>query len=492
MTTYADQGGSVPESVVAMRRWQRSYITRLVCTDFLVVVAVVAIVQLIVFGAGQSGLLVSISSSQTLEIGYWVISAILAATWVVFLGLTESRDRKIVGTGNAEYSKIAKATAYTYALLAVVALSLKVEVSRSYILLTLISGWLLLTVSRWLWRKWLVRQRQAGGFSHRAVLLGDVDRSRCVAEQISQAGASGIEIVGAVSIKGTGGDELIPGVPLTSDKDPIEAGKKWGADTVIFTGSDVYGSQELKKLGWLIEDNSMELIFVAALTDVAGPRVHTRPVAGLPLVQIDYPNLDTGRRVAKRVFDLVASGVGLIVLSPVFAVIAVLIRVTSPGPIFFLQDRGGLNGKPFKMFKFRSMVVDAEARRSELLEQSDGDGTIFKMRDDPRVTKIGRFLRRYSLDELPQILNVFLNDMSLVGPRPHPMVEVEQYDHLATRRLLVKPGITGLWQTSGRSNLSWEESIRLDLYYVENWSFMGDFVILFRTAKAVIGSDGAY
>jgi exopolysaccharide biosynthesis polyprenyl glycosylphosphotransferase len=236
----------------------------------------------------------------------------------------------------------------------------------------------------------------------------------------------------------------------------------------------------------------MGLIVAPGLTDIAGPRIAAHTVAGLPLISIDYPSLQGGTKAVKRGIDIVASVFLLVFLSPVFLVIALAVRLTSPGPVIFRQERVGMNGERFKMFKFRSMVVDAEQKLHHIAHRSDGNGVLFKMRNDPRVTPVGAFLRRYSLDELPQLVNVLRNDMSLVGPRPPLSAEVRKYDEWARRRLLVKPGITGLWQISGRSDLSWEDSIRLDLYYVENWTLVGDLVILWRTARAVLESDGAY
>jgi exopolysaccharide biosynthesis polyprenyl glycosylphosphotransferase len=201
----------------------------------------------------------------------------------------------------------------------------------------------------------------------------------------------------------------------------------------------------------------------------------------------------SGRKyAAKRAFDLVVASLALVLLSPVFLVIAMLVRRDSPGPAIYAQERVGLNGERFRMLKFRSMVVDAEVQLPTLLDRTDGNGVLFKMRTDPRVTRIGAILRRYSLDELPQLVNVLKGDMSLVGPRPPLAVEVERYDDWALRRLLVRPGITGLWQTQGRSDLSWDDSVRLDLYYVENWSLTGDVIILYRTARAVMQAQGAY
>ena len=231
-----------------------------------------------------------------------------------------------------------------------------------------------------------------------------------------------------------------------------------------------------------------------SLTDIGGPRIHTRPVQGLPLIHVETPTYSGRKLYTKRAFDLVGSGLLTVALSPVLLVLAVLVKATSPGPVFFLQERVGLNGGTFPMVKFRSMVVDAEARLQELsaLDRAEGNDVLFKMRNDPRVTKVGAFMRRYSLDEVPQLFNVLMGEMSLVGPRPPLAREVERYDVHVHRRFLVKPGMTGLWQVSGRSDLSWEDSVRLDLFYVENWSLVSDILILLKTARAVVRSEGAY
>ena len=234
------------------------------------------------------------------------------------------------------------------------------------------------------------------------------------------------------------------------------------------------------------------MIMTPALTDVAGPRIHTQPVAGLPMIHVTTPKLQGTKAIAKRTFDIVGAGMALFFLFPVLLVVGLAVKLDSPGPAFFHQDRVGKGGAPFRMHKFRSMVVDAEARLKELHANSEGNGVLFKMKADPRITRLGAFIRRFSLDELPQLWNVLSGDMSMVGPRPPLPSEVEIYEDYVHRRLMVKPGITGLWQVSGRSNLSWDDSVRLDLYYVENWSLMQDLVILFRTVKAVVAKDGAY
>ena len=234
------------------------------------------------------------------------------------------------------------------------------------------------------------------------------------------------------------------------------------------------------------------MAIASRMTDVAGPRIHWRPIEGLPLMSVEMPRYSGLKYSLKRLFDIVVATGMLLLLSPVLLLIALAVRLDSPGPIFFRQSRVGVNGSLFKMTKFRSMVVDAEECLAALEAQNEGSGLLFKMKDDPRITRVGNVLRRYSLDELPQLFDVVAGSMSLVGPRPPLPREVEGYETHVHRRLNVKPGITGPWQVGGRSNLTWEESIRKDLYYVENWSLSGDLVILFKPVRAVLASDGAY
>ena len=248
----------------------------------------------------------------------------------------------------------------------------------------------------------------------------------------------------------------------------------------------------MRELAWQLEETGTDLCVAPALLDVAGPRTTIRPVAGLPLLQVDHPELAGGKQVIKAVFDRAVAGLALILLAPLFAVIAVAIRLDDQGPVFFRQTRVGLDGRTFKLCKFRTMVVDAEQRLAQLEALNEGAGVLFKMRRDPRVTKVGAWLRRWSLDELPQLFNVLSGDMSLVGPRPALPREVARYGDHMRRRLVVKPGITGLWQVSGRSGLPWEEAFRLDLRYVDNWSLALDLQILWKTWSAVIHGSGAY
>jgi exopolysaccharide biosynthesis polyprenyl glycosylphosphotransferase len=287
----------------------------------------------------------------------------------------------------------------------------------------------------------------------------------------------------------------IDGVPVLGGLDNVaEIVRTSGADTVAITATASFGPSAVRKLSWELEDTDAELILAPALTNIAGPRIHTQPVAGLPLIHVDRPTYRGANRILKKSFDVAGSLLLVLLFSPVLLAVAAAIKLTSAGPVFFRQDRVGINGDIFRMIKFRSMVVDAESRLEKLQDENRDAGNVvlFKMKNDPRVTTVGRFIRRFSIDELPQLFNVVIGDMSLVGPRPPLKSEVDLYGDEARRRLLVKPGMTGLWQVSGRSDLTWDDTVRLDVYYVENWSITGDMVIIWKTAKAVVSSSGAY
>lgn len=273
----------------------------------------------------------------------------------------------------------------------------------------------------------------------------------------------------------------------------LNAVKRSEATTVVVTDTEHLGHRGLKELTWELEGSGIELLVSPSVVDVAGSRIHLRAVASLPLLHLEEPQFAEAGAWPKLAFDRMVAAVLLVVVSPLLALVAVLVRVTSAGPIFYRQERIGREGIAFNMVKFRTMKVGADAELQALIsEQGSAETPLFKVKDDPRLTRIGGFMRRYSIDELPQLFNVLKGDMSLVGPRPQRQAEVELYDTAAHRRLHVLPGMTGLWQISGRSDLSWEESIRLDNYYVENWSLVGDLLILWKTVRAVISPNGAY
>jgi exopolysaccharide biosynthesis polyprenyl glycosylphosphotransferase len=290
-----------------------------------------------------------------------------------------------------------------------------------------------------------------------------------------------------------GGAALDLPVPVVGDVDEVrDAVARTGADTVAVASLSDTSPDYLRRLSWTLEGLGIDLVVAPSLTDVAGPRIHVRPLAGLPLLHVDEPELSGVRRVAKSMLDVVGALVGVVLSSPLLLAIAIAIKVEDGGSVFYRQTRVGEGGRLFTMLKLRTMVVGADEQLSSLEELNDSDGALFKIRADPRITRTGRMLRRWSLDELPQLVNVLRRDMSLVGPRPPLPSEVAQYTAEAQRRLLVRPGMTGLWQISGRADLTWDDSIRLDLWYVENWSFSQDVVILVKTVRAVLGRRGAY
>jgi exopolysaccharide biosynthesis polyprenyl glycosylphosphotransferase len=491
---------SVPAEVTANiracgRNWRDVYAARLVITDLLVLIWVVFGVQIAWFGLSSADVRFGGNLTQ-IAVSYTAISVSIIAAWMLMLGIYGSRGYRVLGTGPQEYRQVADGTVRLFGLVAIVSFLFQIEFARGYILIAFPLGLGVLILSRWIWRIWLGAQRLDGKYSSRVLLVGSLDSVVHLARELARQSAAGYLVVGAC-IPGGHTTQRLPGsmIPVFQDIDKLQdAMSAVDADTVVVTSSDELSPQRMRELSWSLEPGHQHLVVAPSLTDIGGPRIHTRPVAGLPLIHVETPRYEGKRLFAKRAFDLVAAATLILVLSPFLAFIAVAVRLSTPGTIFFRQERVGINGKHFRMFKFRSMVADAESQLRGLRDQTrvEGNSVMFKMKNDPRITPIGGFLRRFSLDELPQLFNVFAGSMSIVGPRPSLESEVSEYETHVHRRFLVKPGITGLWQVSGRSNLSWEDTVRLDLYYVENWSITGDIAILWRTARAVIARDGAY
>jgi exopolysaccharide biosynthesis polyprenyl glycosylphosphotransferase len=292
---------------------------------------------------------------------------------------------------------------------------------------------------------------------------------------------------------GLDGTQEIAGVPVVGALGDLTERAQPGGYRVVAVAADPYWTpRQLQRLAWELEDTESELVVAPVLMELAGPRLHVSGVVGMPLLRVQAPTFGRAKRVIKNCVDRLGALILLTLLAPVLLAIAVIVKTDDAGPVLFRQKRVGQSGKPFTMWKFRTMVVNADALLDELRASNQGAGPLFKMRQDPRITGPGRLLRRYSLDELPQLVNVLTGAMSLVGPRPPLPHEVEQYGSDAGRRLLVKPGLTGLWQISGRSDLPWEEALRLDLRYVEDWSLALDAIILWKTVRAVFSGQGAY
>ncbi len=488
VTVQGERAATTPASTL---EWSRRYSRRVLITDLLALIWVVFGVQIAWLGFSSN----LTTNTADLRLSYFAISVVVIAVWMIGLAVYDTRGPRVIGVGSTEYRLVADSSVRVFGFIAIAAYLLRVDLARGYVLIAFPLGILVLLLSRWMWRQWLVAERKHGGYSARVLLVGSTASVLHIGRELARSPEAGYRVVGAAVASGTRG--VLPGSTIESHggiDDVAEALAATGADTVVITSSDDLPPERVRQLSWSLEPGRQHLVVAPSLTDIGGPRIHTRPVQGLPLIHVETPTYSGRKLYTKRAFDLVGSAALLIVLSPVLLVLALLVKTSSPGPVFFRQERIGLNGSTFHMIKFRSMVVDAEARLQELssLDRAEGNTVLFKMKNDPRVTRVGAFMRRYSLDEVPQLFNVLLGNMSLVGPRPPLAREVEQYDQHVHRRFLVKPGMTGLWQVSGRSDLSWEDSVRLDLYYVENWSIVADVLILWKTLKAVSASRGAY
>ncbi|MBW8761783.1 MAG: sugar transferase [Microbacterium sp.] len=480
-----------PGSVAGRPRgfdWRARYARNLLITDFLVLVWVVYGTQIAWLGFGNAAV-GSDAGFGFPGISYWLFSAGLVVLWTWALGLVDSRSYRVIGTGTTEYVRVARTGFSLFGLIAIVSFLTKAEVARGYLLIALPFGIGMLVLVRWLWRQWLVSNRRMGTYSARVLLVGSEESVAMIANELRRATDAGYNVVGACIPTGRAGD-LVDGtaVPIIGSVDEIEhALVATGADTVAVTSTGDLPPSKLKQISWSLEAGRQHLVLAPSITDIAGPRIHSRPVAGLPLIHVETPRFSSGQRFAKRATDVFGALLLIVLSSPFLFGVAIAVKATSRGPLLYAQERVGLNGKPFRMLKFRSMRTGADQELRTLLEAQGTDTQpLFKVKNDPRITPVGKFIRKYSLDELPQFFNVLGGSMSLVGPRPQIAAEVALYTDAARRRLLARPGITGLWQVSGRSTMTWEETVRLDLYYVENWSPIGDVAILFKTFKAVL------
>ena len=464
---------------------------RVAITDFLVISWAVLSAQLLRFGTDSFYAILAPTAMTPFELKYTAFSAGLVVGWLVMLRVNGAYDHRRLGHGPEEYKVIATASLQLFALVAIGSYVLNLDVARGYVAMAMPAGILDLLLARWLWRKWLTMHRQEGLLSASVLVVGDREHLEGLIQVLGSVPEAGYRVAAACCGDAEGG--YIGEVRVLGDESQAaEIACRIGVNTVACTSSARFDSGGLRHLGWALEGQDVDLVVVPSLTDVAGPRVLTRPVAGLSLLHVEAPVFNGPKLAVKTAMDRVGAAILLVLLSPLFALVAVLIRRDHKGSVFFRQERIGKSGRSFPMLKFRTMLVGAEAMLPSLLDRSDGRGPMFKLRDDPRITRIGAKLRRYSLDELPQLINVLRGQMSLVGPRPPLPCEVETYAHDVRRRLLVKPGMTGLWQINGRSDLSWDESVRFDLYYVENWSVISDLIILWRTGRAVRQASGAY
>lgn len=466
----------------AVARWESGYLRAVLLTD-LVVIAVALRVGLLLTDGSLSGR---------------VPGAIAGITGLVLLAsMATCRvwERRILGQGAEEFRRLGNAVLAAVFLLGLTALAMDVGYFRPWVFGVLPVTGLCLVAMRYALRRVLHARRRQGWCMYPVLVAGDLDEVADLIDRTRRESHNGWSVTGAC-IPGQTADSRaheVRGVPVVGGLSDIPALVRDGAYGVVAVAPAAHWTrQRLRELAWDLEGTPAELVVAPTLMENTGPRLHVAPVYGLTLLRVSQPTFTGLRWMFKAVVDRVAALLALTVIAPVLLAIALAIKCGDGGPILFRQQRVGKDGRLFGMLKFRSMVVDAERQRSLLEHVNEGAGLLFKVRADPRVTRIGGVLRRYSLDELPQLVNVLTGDMSMVGPRPPLPAEAEHYAYDARRRLLVKPGLTGLWQVSGRSDLSWEETVSLDLRYVENWSFAMDAVILWKTLGAVLRGRGAY
>ena len=461
--------------------WVGVYLRRVVIADALCGLA-----------AGMLALWGRFGPSGEHQVVYLLLACSLPVLWCATVALAGGYDSRFIGLGSDEFRRVLNAAVSLTAGLAIVSYATKLDIARGYVAIALPTVAVLDLLARFWLRKRLHAARRAGGCAQRVVAVGHAPAVADLVALLRKDSYHGLEVVGACLAGGTMLHE-IAGVPVQGGPGSVAAAvDRFGADTVAVLASPEMNGIRLRELAWQLEATGTDVYVAPALLDVAGPRTTIRPVAGLPLLHVDHPELTGPKRAVKAGFDKVVAGLGLLLAAPLFLFVAVRIKLCDHGPVFFRQVRVGKDGRTFQVFKFRTMVVDAEQQKTQLAASNAGAGALFKMRSDPRVTKPGAWLRRWSLDELPQLLNVLIGDMSLVGPRPALPAEVALYHDHMRRRLVVKPGITGLWQVSGRSDLAWADAVRLDLRYVENWSLALDLQVLWKTGYAVVRGSGAY
>lgn len=476
-------------------RWQADYARRLLGGDLAVLCLSIGFAQWMRFGGNAHP---PLASRLPLEVGYTVVSVVLALAWQATLTLSGTRSARVIGSGTEEYRRVVAASLKLFGGLAIVSLLLRVDVARGYLAIALPLGMLGLLLERRLWRGWVAARRARGEFRTAMLVVGSPQAARAMVAAFSRDGNSGYRVIGICTRDEEALAERVIDVDgreipvVASDHEVIDAVRRTGADTVAITATDNLGPADFRRIAWELDELGGELIVTPGLVDIAGTRLIHRVIADMPMLHVEKPQYDRAKSIRKGFFDFCFALLALLAIAPALCGIALAVKCTSRGPVFYLSERIGRDGHPFRMIKFRSMYADAEHHINALIDSNGGNPLFFKVRDDPRVTTVGRVIRKYSLDELPQFFNVLRGEMSIVGPRPQVQREVDSYDGIMRRRLLVKPGVTGLWQVSGRSDLTPEDAMRLDLSYVENWSMVLDLLLIAKTIGTVTRGEGAY
>ncbi|WP_409331711.1 sugar transferase [Trujillonella humicola] len=475
------------EGTAARRAWRGAYVRRLLAVDATVAGFAACVGYLIRFGPESAG-------TAPAPVA---LALLLPVVWALAMLVGRAYEQRFLWEGPEEFRRVFVAAMMVLAAVGTISWAFKLDVARGFVVIALPLATVLTLGARYAQRKALHRARRHGQRMQTTILVGHRGGVGALDQQLDREAFHGYRVIGCClpAAEQTAGKDAFHGLPVLGDLTQVaEVVKAYEVDTVAVLPCPELDGPALRRLGWELETTDAELLLAPAVTEIVGPRVRIRPVSGLPLMHLERPELKGVRRLTKEAFDCTSAVLGLLFLAPMLIGIALAVKVTSRGPVFFRQERVGRDGRTFSMLKFRSMVLDADRMVEQLSAEagSDGNGVLFKKKVDPRVTRVGRVLRRYSIDELPQLINVVKGEMSLVGPRPPLQREVEKYGHDMHRRFLVKPGLTGLWQVSGRSDLSWDDSVRIDVRYVENWSLAFDFMILWKTVGAVVRGSGAY
>jgi exopolysaccharide biosynthesis polyprenyl glycosylphosphotransferase len=464
----------------------RAWTGRLVALD----AAAVGLASFVAFVSRFGNL--SATTGQVVDYRVLVLGSV--PVWLAAMAIAGTYDSRFIAAGTEQYRRVVSGAVWVLAAAGFASFALHANLSRAFVLVAIPAAAVFTIAERYAVRRLLHRQFAAGRAAHRVLVIGLPPDVRELVVHMRRAFHAGFGVVAALTPGESSAPALAAGVSWAgADLEGIvQKATDARANTIVVAAPHLLAPGWLRRLSWDLEGTDIELVLAPAITDIAGPRIRTRPVDGLPLLCVEKPQFDGPHRFAKSTVDRALSGAGLVALSPLLLVAALAVRLSGRGPVLYTQTRVGLRGEPFALLKFRTMRVDAEAQQPLLSERNESDGVLFKIRRDPRITAVGAFMRRWSIDELPQLWNVVRGHMSLVGPRPPLPSEVERYGSDVHRRLLVKPGITGLWQVSGRSDLSWDETVRLDLHYVDNWSFGLDLVLLWKTLGSVLRGRGAY
>jgi len=458
----------------------RVYATRAVIFD-----------SIAIFAAAATGFILRWTIPYNLDISdrtYVYFALVVVVSWIIALVVRGAYDTRVLGAGSEEFKRVVTASAGLFALVAIVAFALKLDLSRGFVLITFVVGMIFLLGERWGLRTWLRHERRYGNYLHRTMVIGEGDRQQEIVDMLDRDPVAGFTVVDVSQepAEDCTEEQLVRWLDEVMARIAIN-----DVDTVAIAGTPLLGQDLIRRLSWRLEGPRIDLLVAPTLGDFVGPRVTMRMQADLPLIHLDEPQLTGSKRALKRALDLVSGVLLLILFLPFMAFAAVGTFFSSRGPIFYRHQRIGRGGEVINVVKFRTMYVGSDEQRDQVIGMPD-ENIGHRYQNDPRITPFGGILRRWSIDEMPQIMHVLRGTMSLVGPRPVLLDEIPLFGDADHRRHLTKPGLTGLWQVSGRKAVDWDERMRLDLDYVEHWSPALDLVIVAKTVKVVITGSGAY